>query len=227
MLNKIKNQKGVSLYLALVIMTIFLGMGLGLTTILLSQKKMIRGIDYSIKALGAADTGIEVILCLDKECSKPGCGGDPCKPNCTGLKSKYSTSAKLNNNAEYQATLFRNCGINTLTAIGSYKGVSRALEVGYGESKVGSVLNEATGYDCNYICAQWDCECGQIYTDVVTGMSQYWFWIVGPLDPLGTCATNTAGCATIMDPVPSPPAPPEYCEGFQSMWTYCDCTEQP
>lgn len=62
MRNKIKNEKGVSLYLSIVILAILLAISLGLNTILISQIKMIRGIEESVIAFYAADTGIETKL---------------------------------------------------------------------------------------------------------------------------------------------------------------------
>lgn len=55
-------QQGVSLYLALMIMTLILAISLGISTILVSQIKMIRGMGDSIMAFYAADTGIERAL---------------------------------------------------------------------------------------------------------------------------------------------------------------------
>ena len=55
-------QKGVSLYLALLIMAILLSIGLGISAILFGQIKIIRGIGDSVVAFYAADTGIEEVL---------------------------------------------------------------------------------------------------------------------------------------------------------------------
>lgn len=56
------SQKGVSLYLALLIMAVLLSIGLGISAILFGQIKIIRGIGDSIVAFYAADTGIEEVL---------------------------------------------------------------------------------------------------------------------------------------------------------------------
>jgi len=56
------SQKGVSLYLALLIMAILLSIGLGISAILFGQIKIIRGIGDSVVAFYAADTGIEEVL---------------------------------------------------------------------------------------------------------------------------------------------------------------------
>ena len=229
MLNKIKNQKGVSLFLALVIMTIFLAMGLGLTAISLSQKKVIRGIDYSISALGAADTGVEEILYLDRKCIDDGpddCDLGVCKIGCSGVKSGYNLPGNLSNGARYDVTFSRNCGLITIKSTGSYKEVKRAFEINFGYSLVGSYLNSASNRDCNYICDLMDCGCGQVYlVDVVTGVSEYWYWFPGLP---GGCATNTAAdCSMVMRP--DPIGSPESCPGVGdpwAMWTYCDCIEK-
>ena len=55
-------QRGVSLYLALMILTILLGIALGISTVFLSQTKMMRDIGYSVIAFYAADAGIEKVL---------------------------------------------------------------------------------------------------------------------------------------------------------------------
>jgi Tfp pilus assembly protein PilX len=55
-------QKGVSLYLALLIMAVILSIGLGVSAILLGQIKVIRGMGDSVVAFYAADTGIERAL---------------------------------------------------------------------------------------------------------------------------------------------------------------------
>jgi len=56
------SQKGVSIYLAVIIMSIILAMVLGMTTILTGQIKTIRGIENSVIAFYGADTGIERLL---------------------------------------------------------------------------------------------------------------------------------------------------------------------
>jgi hypothetical protein len=55
----LKNQRGISLYLSLVVMGIFLSLALGLNSILLGQIEIIQGVGNSVSAFYAADTGIE------------------------------------------------------------------------------------------------------------------------------------------------------------------------
>lgn len=52
-------QKGISLYLAILIMGILLAMALGLSTLSFFQIQMVKGMGDSVSAFYAADTGIE------------------------------------------------------------------------------------------------------------------------------------------------------------------------
>lgn len=53
------SNKGISLYLSLVIMGILLSLALGLNSILLGQIEIVQGIGNSVSAFYAAETGIE------------------------------------------------------------------------------------------------------------------------------------------------------------------------
>jgi len=55
-------QKGVSLYLTIIIMVILLAIVLGVSAILLGQLKTIKGMENSVVAFYAAETGIEEAL---------------------------------------------------------------------------------------------------------------------------------------------------------------------
>jgi len=56
------NSRGVSLYITVMLMSIILAVVLGLSAIVYGQMKMIRGIEYSVIAIYAADTGVEHAL---------------------------------------------------------------------------------------------------------------------------------------------------------------------
>lgn len=64
------NQRGVSLYYAVVITSLLLAIALGLGTILISQIRGLKEMGDSVMALFAADTGMEYILYLDIICQK-------------------------------------------------------------------------------------------------------------------------------------------------------------
>jgi len=57
-----EGQSGTSLFLVIIIMTIFLAIVLGLSAIFLGQMVMFRKMGYSVIALHAADAGIERVL---------------------------------------------------------------------------------------------------------------------------------------------------------------------
>ena len=60
--NKKENQKGVSLYLAVVILAILLPVAIGLSSIVIFQLKMTRELGNSVVAFYAADSGLERTL---------------------------------------------------------------------------------------------------------------------------------------------------------------------
>jgi len=72
---KLNTEKGISLYIAIMILAVLLAISLGLSSILVAQLKMIRGMENSVTAFFAADTGIEREL-KDRNyetCSEPPC----------------------------------------------------------------------------------------------------------------------------------------------------------
>ena len=106
------SQNGVSLYLALLIMAVLLSIGFGISAILFSQIKIIRGMGDSVVAFYAADTGIEEVLYR---------GG--------------AVSGSLENGASYDAKLLLS-GSDDCTAlyyciesVGSFKETKRAIEI--------------------------------------------------------------------------------------------------
>ena len=58
------DQRGVSLYIAIVITVIILAIVSGVTTILLGQLRTARGIEHSVIAFYAAEAGIEKVLMI-------------------------------------------------------------------------------------------------------------------------------------------------------------------
>jgi|SRR3989344_5622346 len=122
-----EKQKGVSIYLSLVIMAVLLAITLGLNSILFGQVKIIRNIGYSVAAFYAAETGIEEALFTVG-----------CESSC--IISGY---LDLNNNSMQDAddSTYRAEGLapNTdgcpdtatfcLKSIGAYKQIKRAIQV--------------------------------------------------------------------------------------------------
>jgi len=140
------SQKGITLFLVIIILAVVLAVAIGLSTILVSQIKMIAGMGNSVKALYAADTGIERVLKIiiaGKE---------------AGLTSSYSSSSdEFDNEASYQVEVvccsssdsdcdwsgtpdcpFGGAGDDKCEAtkycirsIGTFEDVQRAIEVSY------------------------------------------------------------------------------------------------
>ncbi len=114
-------ERGVSLYLALMVMSILLAVALGVSSILIGQTKTLREMGYSVMALYAADAGIEEIL-LNRSNPISSClEASPCQ---------------LGNGAEYYLDI-RAAGLNCaaphycIKSIGAYKEVKRAIEISY------------------------------------------------------------------------------------------------
>ena len=137
------SQKGITLFLVIIILAVVLAVAMGLSTILVSQIKMIAGMGNSVKALYAADTGIEEALV----------------PIMGYLKGQASSSTipvgindtQLENGAHYEVEIgccdtdYTSCqddcppqlspadGCNAtrfcIRSVGIYKDVQRAIEV--------------------------------------------------------------------------------------------------
>jgi len=152
--NNIIRERGVSVYLALVIMFILLDIGLSLSTLLIGQIKVIREMGNSVAAFYAADTGIEreiydrnphdsgcayhVFLDLDGDNNGTICGTacdteDPCPLG--PCPSSFDPG-----DACYQVTVIDRGGVDcdplTVTteciqSVGIYKGVRRAIKVSW------------------------------------------------------------------------------------------------
>jgi hypothetical protein len=128
--NKIQNskfkiqkfEKGVSLYLVILVSTFILAVALGLSTILISRIKVSREIGYSVVAFYAADTGIERVL---KNRDDP-----------TGLNGTTETLNLNGTFATYTIEVFLpgpDCSANNycVKSTGIYQGVRRKIEVNY------------------------------------------------------------------------------------------------
>ena len=121
-------EKGVSIYLVFMVMTILLALVLGVSAILLGQLKIIRGMGNSVIAFYAADTGIERVL---KEGSLP----EPC-PDCyLDLNNNGSLDGE---DSVYRVTIITagqpGClsppaSVNCLKSVGTFKETKRAIEI--------------------------------------------------------------------------------------------------
>jgi hypothetical protein len=117
--NKSKKQLGVSLYISLIIVTIMLTMVFGLTAIMYSQMKIIRGLGQSVVAFYAADTGVERVL---YDVRKEGGGG-----NFYGQEIFLDPTNSSYNTATASCYTDRIC----IRSIGTFKETKRAIEASY------------------------------------------------------------------------------------------------
>lgn len=130
-LKKIKSgggQKGISLYLAVIIMAILLSVALGITTILLGQMRVTRGMEESTMAFFAADSGIEkVMYSIYNNNFQPSYSGPPGDPTYTVTlvcgKDYIDCPAPLVRDFSCSAPYF------CIKSVGKYKEVKRAIEV--------------------------------------------------------------------------------------------------
>ena len=118
------SQKGVAIYLAIVVMTVLLTVGAGLAMILIGQIRVFQGMGNSVVAIYAADTGIERELYETRI--------SPGTPKLAG--TIYSGSLDIDgdgtNDASYQVTI-KSASPYSVESIGMYKGVQRAIEVSW------------------------------------------------------------------------------------------------
>jgi len=117
---KIKNyQQGVSLLFTIIIMGLVLGITIGVSTILLQEVKMMRGMGESTIAFYGADTAIEKItMNRDNPTEFQECFPEPYNNICYEAKI-------INPGSDCQATNY------CLRSVGSYRGTKRAIELQY------------------------------------------------------------------------------------------------
>jgi len=147
-------EKGVSILLTSLIMSVVLAIGLGLSVILIQQTKMMAGIGYSVKAFFAAESGIEKVLfydhkkipaegkrglcdicnqCLAEECQNCQTAGTDCLP--TSCKNCTITFYTVFDGKRYDITAkvetIDTTSTTTIKSIGNYKEIKRAIETKY------------------------------------------------------------------------------------------------
>lgn len=125
------SQDGVSIYLSLMIMSVLLAIALGLSTIFVSQIKMLRGIGDSVVSFYAADSGIEMALYEDRIVCKTApcpsyCAGSP--PDiCERLPVEDPPYEDSDNVKGAKFTFYIYSGY--INSIGRYEGVRRAIQI--------------------------------------------------------------------------------------------------
>jgi len=106
-------QKGVSLYLAIMIMSILSAVVLGLISISISGIKIARGLENSVMSFYAANTGIEHSLYNIRKDAGTGVVSD------TLEETSYGVTVGVDGEE------------TTIKSVGNYRGTKRAIEVNY------------------------------------------------------------------------------------------------
>lgn len=115
-----ENQKGISVYITVVILAILLAVSLGLSSIIVGGAKIVENLDNSVKAFHAADTGIEKTLYnirISGDCTTPVTGT---------LGTDYNYSVTIT----YSGATCMETG-TTLESLGTYKTTNRKIEASY------------------------------------------------------------------------------------------------
>lgn len=112
----LKQEKGVSILFAVSLLSIILAIGLGTSTILVSQIRTIRKIGYSVTAFYAADNGIEEVLLMTI----------PSNITETQLNgATYEVVVKDSDDPDCDAANF------CIKSTGTYQGTRRGIEIKY------------------------------------------------------------------------------------------------
>lgn len=117
-------NKGVSLYLAVLVMIVLLSVILGLSTILLGQIKMIGEMNDSVIAFSAADTGIEAVLYLGSDATTSGNYSGSLDNNASWV-AKVINPGDSEGGVECPADIANFC----IHSRGTYAGVQRAIQI--------------------------------------------------------------------------------------------------
>ena len=96
-------EQGVSLYIAFMIMTILLGIALGMSSLLFSQLSILKGIGHSILAFYATEAGLERALYIDNtECFEEENHASCLATAFDSIGASPPGSVSLSNEASYQ-----------------------------------------------------------------------------------------------------------------------------
>lgn len=115
-----KNQKGVSLYLTIVILSVLMAVVLTMISMAVSQIKVIYTLADSVIAFYGADTGIErVLYAVYKE------GYIPSEGECP-----VAYQGTLDNGSTYQVCV-SDSSISTIFSAGTYKKTKRRIEINF------------------------------------------------------------------------------------------------
>lgn len=123
-------ENGVSIYLAVMLVSALLGIALGASTLLLSELSGLRGTGHSVLALYATDAGVEHVLYLDQKT----CKDDLDRVGCLIAAIDLLGTQTLGNGAQYDVTIESPGGscpasLYCVKSVGTYKEARRAVRV--------------------------------------------------------------------------------------------------
>jgi len=142
-MNNPNSQKGISLYMAVIVLAILLGISLGLSSLIVTKIKIIRGMEESVIAFYAADTGIEKTLMSRQDPSSDvgsldldgdgGAIGGSCPGSLTDSDDVcYMVTVRIRNVAVLPTDPDYCDSLNfCIKSTGNYKNTRRAVEVRY------------------------------------------------------------------------------------------------
>ena len=97
-MDKLKEQKGVSLFISIMVLSAIMAIGFGLSSLLIGEIEISRDINNFVPAIYAADSGIERVLYKIRKEEPPVFTSCPDTSACT-------VSGLMSNGAEYTATV--------------------------------------------------------------------------------------------------------------------------
>lgn len=124
-------QRGVSLYMAVMVMALLFGIGLGMSALLLNQIDTLRGVGYSVLAFYATDAGIDRVLYIDQK----NCASQSDRVGCLHAAVDPLGIQALSNGAQYILTIESSGGSCTAStycakSVGTYQQSRRAVRIG-------------------------------------------------------------------------------------------------
>lgn len=140
-----KGQKGVALYLSVIVMAVLLSVSLGISLLLVNQIQIQRGVGHSVVAFAAAQAGLDRVVYLTIN----GVGGPSGSTNCIvlegderldcvqGYLDNINFPVELENGASYSITLTSNseetCDADNFCArsTGTFQDSSRRIHINY------------------------------------------------------------------------------------------------
>jgi len=122
-----KNQRGVSLFLITIMISVLVAFSLNVATIIVESAKLTSNAGDSVKAFHCADSGIEYVLYQISLSPEP--------TICTSPANSISGTVNGDSYYSFDTTVFNtnnDCGVGTIvTALGNFNGSVRKVQIQY------------------------------------------------------------------------------------------------